>query len=372
MKHLLLILVVGLATISTSFAQQGRTQTSPEETELWEVFQQITDITASELEVPAELYARYFRLDSLVHPDQYGRMENSSLDQFTDLCPGGVVLGPDSGMTYTFSTNGNTNTATNNCSTPNGRLGKDVFLVLEVFYRDSITVTTCGSGFDTYLAIFQNACCTQAGATLWESNDNAPDICGIATTLQAGITRCFEPGTYYICLDGRSPAAQGAYRCSVIFHGNSCIQPNNDPVCPVEFATHEETAFPEGCSEFSNVVNCNQGYCGTIDTPGDLDVYALTVTGCEREVVISVYADDTEGRTGFEGGLDSELNVWPVTCEAPLSTNHDYNGGEGFPVGTDSQITINLAPGTYFFVITGENATSGPYEMFLSCSTCEQ
>ncbi|MEI2810444.1 MAG: hypothetical protein V9F00_09625 [Nocardioides sp.] len=160
-------------------------------------------------------------LTDSVHPEQYGRYESSPLDQLTDTCPGGEIMGPDSGHTFTFSTTGATNTATNNCSAPNCRLGRDLFIRLNVAYRDSVTVTTCGSAFDTYLCIFQGGCCGQQGSTLWASNDNAPEVCGIATTLQAGISRCFEPGVYYICLDGFGPAAFGLYRFSIIFHGNS-------------------------------------------------------------------------------------------------------------------------------------------------------
>lgn len=371
MKYFLLILVVSLGLVSIGHAQQTRSQESPESAQLWRVYQQIEDLKAAGQDVPTEMYDLYFKLDQAVHPELYGRFEESPLDQFNDLCPGGLVVGPDSGMTYNFSTTGATNTATNNCTFPACRIGRDLFIRLEVLYRDSVTVTTCGSGFDTYLCIYTGACCGQPGSVLFASNDNAPEVCGQATTLQAGVSRCFEPGVYYIVLDGYSPAAFGQYRFSIIFHGNSCIPPITDPECPADFAIHEES-FPEGCDAFANTIYCNQGYCGLIDEQGDLDVYALTVEDCQRQVTISVYADDTPGRTGFEGGLNSHLRIWPVTCEAPLSVNNDFLGGDGDPEGTDSQVTINLVPGTYFFEITGAEATSGPYEMFVACSPCDQ
>ncbi len=372
MKTILLILVVCFGLTTVLQAQQSRSQESPEQTELWQLYQQISDLTALEQEVPSALYDRYFELDRLVNPGQYeGREQPSTLDQLNNICPGGLIVGPDSGMTYMYSTTGATNSGTNNCSYPNCRLGRDLFLRLEVRYRDSVTVTTCGSSFDTYLCISQGGCCGDSGSVLWDSNNNAPHICGVSTTLHAGISRCFEPGIYYICLDGTGPSAFGQYRFSIIFHGNSCIPPITDPECPADFAIHEES-FPEGCDDFANTIHCNQGFCGQIDQQGDLDVFALTIDDCEREVTISVWADDSPGRTGFEGGLNSHLRIWPVTCEAPLAVNDDFNGNEGSPIGTDSQVTISLVPGTYFFEITGSQATSGPYEMFVACSSCDQ
>lgn len=372
MKNFLMILVACLALATVGFAQQSRSQESPESAQLWQVYQQISDLKAMDQEVPAELYELYFKLDHAVNPEQYeDRGGANPLDQFSDLCPGGMVMGPDSGMTYNFSTTGATNTATNNCSYPACRLGRDLFIRLTVQYRDSVTITTCGSGFDTYLCVFTAACCNQPGSVPFASNDNAPEVCGVSTTLQAGISRCFEPGVYYIVLDGFGPAAFGQYRFSIIFHGNSCITPNNDPECPADFGQHEES-FPEGCDAFANTIHCDEGFCGQIDETGDLDVYALTISDCPRQVTISVYADDTPGRTGFEQGLNSMLRVWPVTCEAPLAVNNDFNGGDGDPEGTDSQVTINLVPGTYYFEITGAEATTGPYEMFVACSTCEE
>lgn len=370
MKRFFSIFIVCLTVVSAVLGQQSQSQQSPESRALWRVFQQIEDLKAAGEDIPAALYDQYFALDRVVNPETYGRVEESPLDQFADLCPGGLVTGPDSGQTYVFGTNGSTQTATNNCSYPACRIGRDLFLVLDVLYRDSISVTTCNSGFDTWLCIYTGACCGQPGSTLFASNDNAPEICGQPTTLRSGISRCFEPGRYYICLDGYGAAAFGNYSFNIQFHGNSCVPPITEPECPADFSTHEES-FPEGCDAFSNTINCNQGFCGQIDAPGDLDVFALTIEECAREVTISVYADDTPGRTGFEGGLNSHLRIWPVTCEAPLAVNNDFNGGEGSPVGTDSQLQVILVPGTYFFEITGAEATSGPYEIFVACSPCD-
>ena len=371
MKNFILILVVVASLSVIGFAQQTQSPESPESAELWQVFQQITDLKAADQDIPTSLYDRYFELDRIVNPDQHERVEMSPLDQLTNLCPGGLIVGPDSGMTYIFATSGATNTSTNGCSYPNCRLGRDQFIRLEVLYRDSVTITTCGSGFDTYLCVFTGGCCGETGSVPYVSNDNNPQVCGVATTLQAGISQCFEPGIYYIVLDGYGPASFGQYRFSIIFHGNSCINPNPEPECPADYLIHEES-FPEGCDDFSNTIHCNQGYCGQIDETGDLDVYALTIDDCPRDVTISVWADDTPGRTGFEGGLDSYLRVWPVTCEAPLAVNNDNNGANEQPNGTDSQLTVTLVPGTYFFEISGNNGTTGPYEVFVDCTSCEQ
>lgn len=368
MKHVLCLLAVTALLAVPGLAQQSSSQVSPEVRELWGLFQQIEDFKATDRDVPPELYNRYFELDRLVHPENYGRTEVSSLDELSDTCPGVMITGPDSGVVWSYYNNGQTTNKQNNCSYPTCRYGRDAFMRLQVLYRDSITISTCGSGFDTYLCIWTGGCCNSPDAVLFAANDNNPLLCDAPITLQAGVARCFEPGVYYICVDGATPAAHGSFRLTVTFHGNSCIPPITDPECPADYSVHEES-FPEGCDAFSNTIFCGQGYCGLIDQQGDLDVYALTVQNGPREVTVSVYADDTPGRTGYEQGLNSLLRVWPVTCEAPLSANNDFNGaGDGVPVGTDSRVTMTLPSGTYFFEVSGALGTTGPYEIFVGCS----
>lgn len=378
MKQVLILLVAALLTIGVCLAQQTRSQVSPDMVELWDVYQQIEDLKANNREVPQEMYDRYYELDRRLHPEAYPRIEENPLDDLSDICPGVLVTGPDSGVVWSYTNSGQTTNKANNCSfsladpTSGCRFGRDVFMRLEVLYRDSITISTCGSGFDTYLCVWTGGCCGDPNAVPYAFNDNNPELCGLPLTQQAGIAQCFEPGIYYICLDGATTAAHGSFRITVTFYGNSCIYPSNEPECPANFQQHTEE-IPEGCDAYSNTIFCGEGYCGTIDQAGDLDVYSLTVQGCTRDVTISVYADDTPGRTGFEGGLNSHLRIWPVTCEAPLSVNNDFNGDlEGEPVGTDSQVSIMLEPGTYFFEVTGAEATSGPYEIFVSCSPCDE
>ncbi|MBK6767132.1 MAG: hypothetical protein IPG71_12795 [bacterium] len=377
MKYVLTLLVTALLFSGVSFGQQNRSQISPDLVELWDVYQQIEDLKANNQDVPEELYNRYYELDRRLHPEAYPRLEGNPLDELSDVCPGILVTGPDSGVVWTYSTSGQTTNKANDCSyyiaDPGRRCryGRDVFLRLEVLYRDSITISTRGPGFDTYLCLWTGGCCADPNAVPYVSNDNNPELCGIPLTQQAGIAQCFDPGVYYICLDGATTAAQGAYRLTISFYGNSCIYPNNEPECPANFEEHTEDQ-PEGCDMYSTSITCGMGYCGQIDQAGDLDVYALNVMNCPREVTISVYADDTPGRTGFEGGLNSFLRIWPVTCEAPLATNNDFNGADSDPYGTDSQLTVTLDPGTYFFEVTGAEATSGPYEFYVSCTSCEQ
>lgn len=377
MKRLFWLLTVVCLVALPIMAQETATVRSSESDQLWAVFQQIRDLDAAGHEVPADLYNRYYELDRIVNPSQYEweRTPGNPLDQLTDYCDQAPTwVGPDEGMTYFNATNGVTSSAFHNdCTYLNGgaagcRLGKDVFMKLEVRFRDSVTVSTCGSAFDTYLCIFTDGCC----ATPFAQNNNNSLICGVATTLNAAISRCFDPGMYWICLDGSSGTAFGDWRISVQFHGNSCIYEEPEPECPDDYAIHEET-FTEGCSEYSNDIHCGQGYCGQIDALGDLDVYSLVVSDCERSVTVSVFADDTPGRTGFEGGLNSFLRVWPATCEAPLMVNDNFNGNVdiGQPGGTDSQLTIDLVPGTYFFEVSGAAATSGPYEIFVQPCDCE-
>lgn len=81
MKYVLTLLVAALVVASVSFAQQSRSQISPDLVELWDVYQQIEDLKANNQDVPEEMYNRYYELDRRLHPEAYPRLEGNALDE---------------------------------------------------------------------------------------------------------------------------------------------------------------------------------------------------------------------------------------------------------------------------------------------------
>lgn len=180
-------------------------------------YQQIMWYETQQLDVPEALYDFFFKYEALVQPElNPERTEGRNvLDEFADLCPGTVIEGPDGGD-LTVTSYGQTNNATNNCTYPNCRFGKDVVVQLEVQSSNFIRVTTTGSRFDTYLCLYEAGCCGELGSTKIVENNNNPGLCD-GQLLAAGFQTCVDPGTYWLVLDGAGVAARGSYALTIFF-----------------------------------------------------------------------------------------------------------------------------------------------------------
>ena len=166
----------------------------------------------------------YYAFDRQVNPQFYvERQEDGALDELTDGCPGPLIDGPPAGEYMIYTTCGQTNTATNDCTYPGCRYGRDVFAMIQTQGYDWIRITTTGSTFDTYLCLYVGNCCGLPGAYKVGENNNNPSLCN-GQRLNAGMQGClyFGPGTYYIVLDGAGPAAFGHYCLTVEIWGDDC------------------------------------------------------------------------------------------------------------------------------------------------------
>ncbi|MEE9555233.1 MAG: GEVED domain-containing protein [candidate division Zixibacteria bacterium] len=106
-----------------------------------------------------------------------------------DFCNDPIVIEES----FPYSTGGNTCEFNNFCDI-SGTDNSEVIYELEITSAVDLTVSLCGSDYDTKLAIFLNECCTGA-ETEFAYND---DSCG----LQSEISTNFAPGLYYIVVDG--------------------------------------------------------------------------------------------------------------------------------------------------------------------------
>jgi hypothetical protein len=329
--------------------------------QLWNEIQQLKETDG---EINAALYDRFFELERTVYPDRSSHEGGRSLDQGMDGCPGYVIQQPVEGP-IDYVDYGQTYNLNNDCTFPQCRTGRDVIYQLVMTRQDSLQITTCGSGFDTYLCIFSGACCP-AGSGPMFSNDDSP-ICG-ANSVRSAVRACFQPGQYFIVVDGFNGTAQGHYQLNIqSLAGGICGQ--NPPLeCPPDFSQHVEGG-DEGVCEFGTEISCPARYCGVIGGLGDLDVYTFTLTNCYI-VTLSVWGNDTPGHSSTGHGLNPVLNLYTTACDRPIYTNDDVEGNPGDITGHDSRIvTLCLRPATYWVEVSG-NETAGLYEFGLDCAPC--
>lgn len=192
---------------------------SSPETVLDAAFAQIQRYEDAGTDVPKHLYDFYFQVERKVLPEVYQlpeeRDQEGGLDQLGFTCPGTIIDLPEEGELQ-LQTFGQTNSSANNCRYPDCRNGRDVVAQLNVPTFGAITITTCGSSFDTYLCLYESECCGEEGSTLIASNNNSPFLCN-GQRLASGIQGCIDAGTYYIVLDGAGPAAFGSYALNIYF-----------------------------------------------------------------------------------------------------------------------------------------------------------
>jgi hypothetical protein len=386
----LLILIIGIV-----FAQDRASL----EKEFDRLHDQLLNYAATNQDTPEEIEARYFELERLLYPERQARIPDNYLDQGSTTWPGDTLWQPEIGSdTLTLFDWGTTNEFSNDCpyfwqgDSGCGR-GPDVFYTLMITRQDCVKISTCGTHFDTRLCVYKEdplvpgyECCQHS--YLYARVDSSVGICDDTDRIssRAVLAKCFLPGEYHIVLDGQSSTSDGSYVLEIEFFDNDCITPEPKPECPKPFKDHMESAgFDEEPCGFTTLVpGCPQGYCGIIDGPGDLDVFQITIEECYG-LRASLWADATEnapGGTGYDEGLDGSLKLYMTTCEALISKNDDigtagippvFIGGDA-PEGTDSQISYDRAvPGTtYYFVVGGEDGTTGPYEFLIECYNCEE
>jgi len=118
-----------------------------------------------------------------------------------DFCSDPFVI-PEN---FPFYDANNTCGFTNLCDIT-GSDNSDVIYEMVLANDYDLTISLCGSSYDTKLAVFSEACCTGAG-TEFAYND---DFC----SLQSQIQTFFPAGTYYVVVDGFSSQC-GDYTLSV-------------------------------------------------------------------------------------------------------------------------------------------------------------
>jgi hypothetical protein len=355
-------------------AQISQDRRTTLQSEFERVWTQIQQAKTHQQEIEPQVYDRFFELEALLYPErrpveQGGR---HTLDQGQDNCPGWVINQTAPGQPFEYHDFGTNVGYHNSCTLC--RPGRDLIYTLVVNHTDSIQINTCGSQYDTYLCIFRDSCCS-AGGTLIFSNDDSP-VCG-THSITSAVSECFNPGTYYIVVDGYGAGSVGPYWLSVRgIPGSTCG--SEPPIqCPETFRHHTESQQnDEAPCEFGTEAFCGDRFCGAIDGQGDIDVFYLNVDiGPERQVGVvsftfSLYANDTPGHTGYHRGLDPIIQLFSSPCEAAFYANDDFQGSNGAPEGHDSRIVTECLPGGTYWLEVSSAGSVGPYELFVDCDYC--
>jgi hypothetical protein len=217
---------------------------------------------------------------------------------------------------------------------------KDVIYEMELSRPYDLTISLCGSDYDTKLGVFAGECCSGPGYEMY-LNDNQ---CG----LQSEILGHFDAGIYYIVVDGFS-----------FFCGHYVLRVFETPPCLVECPPN---ALPE------NEPDCYNGYIddfnyGCVSNPPSFSPIELGQQICGRGG--NYYVDGIERRDFDYYSLalqESTLVKFNVTSEFPVTmftwdagsgdcTNQDFLGGALGTVCSPTSLTLDLQAGLYWISI---------------------
>jgi len=250
-----------------------------------------------------------------------------------DACSSAFSIG--CGQTVTGTTVGFTDSNPSACGGAGDGASPGVWYTI-VGTGDVITAETCGSGFDTQVAVYTGTC---AGLACVAGND---DACG----LQSRVAWPSAPGTvYYLYLDGFG-AASGNYILAI-----TCAAPAGNDNCT--------GAIPVSCGQTvtgatTGNTDSNPPACGGAgDGAGPGVWYSIVGTG----------ASITASTCG--SGFDTQIAIYSGTCGALACV-----AGNDDACGLQSTVTWSSAIGTtYYIYVDGFATAAGTFTLALTCVT---
>eukprot|EP00300_Choanocystis_sp_HF-7_P033195 c45493_g1_i1.p1 GENE.c45493_g1_i1~~c45493_g1_i1.p1 ORF type:complete len:538 (+),score=105.38 c45493_g1_i1:85-1614(+) len=236
-----------------------------------------------------------------------------SLSVTCGLACGATVGGSTAGLPNTF-----------------GNAAGDAVYTFTLSSASTISLSTCGSTFDTFLRLYQSDRTTQIA-----SND---DSCSLQSQLS---NIALAAGTYVAVVDGFS-SSTGNYQLSL-----TCVSPSPSPT---------PAPAPQAAIACGSVVSgSTRNAPNTVGNPAGDVSFNLVVGSVATSVTLSTCGSN----------FDTFLRVFDQS-NTQISANDDStcNGQNSL----QSNLALTLNPGTYKVVVDGFGSSTGDFRLTTSCS----
>jgi hypothetical protein len=248
--------------------------------------------------------------------------------QTNDMCPGPTI------STLPYTDSGSICTVEANYTNCVYAWSPEVVYTLIVDTCQIVTVSLCGSNFDTQLGVYAGGACP--GNTIVACND---DDC----YLHSRASFVAQPNTNYYILVGGWSGDAGNYTISVT---GAPFRPAND-MCP------GTTIVSLPYSDTGNTASAVHDYAvACIETTSPDVVYNFTPAACETVIVSlcgSTYDAVLDVRTGG-------------ACPGALSVGcNDDSDCDNVPTSQSTVSFASAAGVTYYFIVSGFNGFAGPF-----------
>ncbi|CAG1007145.1 hypothetical protein PHYC_03396 [Phycisphaerales bacterium] len=248
-----------------------------------------------------------------------------------DECPNATPIGDG---TYSGSTAGRHLDGIASC----GLIGAapDVWYLYTPTSSCTVQFDTCGSTFDTVLAIFD--ACPNSGGTELACNDDTEGGCGLASTIWLPVTA----GTPYV-------VRVGGYNNNA---GNFTL--NVQTQCPPPGADDCASAVPvfQGETQSSTLGATPDGFPSC--DPGSPDVWFVYTAAADEEATVSTCNSQFDTIVSVHSGC-------PGTSLNEIGCNDDACANFGSSVNFST-----VQGGTYYIRVGGWNGQSGQFTLVLS------
>ncbi|QOJ15519.1 MAG: proprotein convertase P-domain-containing protein [Planctomycetia bacterium] len=274
--------------------------------------------------------------------------------------PSGVILpGNDECATAIPVVAGSTNFTNANATNSGpaeagacGDLSADVWFRYQATCNGNVTIDTCGSAFNTTLAVYATNC-PAAPNTAIACNDNASSgTC--SGSQQSSVTFNGTNGTIYYIRVGGSGGAQGAGILTITDPGCGPFPPPND-ACANAIPVYDGIPY---LGTTTLATNDGTATCGTSSTSPDVwhtytpctsGTVIFELCGSSYDTVVSVRTACGTGGTQV-GCIDDRPGGAPA---CPASSLHSY-------------LSVNLTAGvTYYVRVAGYQGLTGDYRLLV-------
>ena len=213
---------------------------------------------------------------------------------------------------------------------------KDVWYTFTLPVQAEVTLHTCGSSFDTKLAVLDSSMTMIAG-----DDDASAEECSGGVRVPESWLRCVIPsGSYYVLIDGYNLDSWGAYSLSASFRSaeNFCDEYSQNTAF-LDAVPGEITVDNTGLPNIYGGTGGDVGVEFAIETSG---VYSINA--CDE---LTTYAADL---FLFDG----------VPCEgANLLAANTFSEGCSYHYGTAALFNLDLQPGLYHLLVSNTNTADG-------------
>jgi hypothetical protein len=252
-----------------------------------------------------------------------------------DLCPGTAI------SALPYSQSGSTASANNNYTNCVGVTSKDVVYNMTLTSCMNVTVSLCGSGYDTGLGVRNGGACP--GSTQVACNDDYSS-CGTGSQVSF---QAAAGTTYYIIVHGYS-SYSGNFTLNVT--GTACSSANND-VCPgITINSTPYSHTDNTCNKANNYTNC-------VGSASRDAVYTLNVPTA-RSITVSLC-----GATWDTGLGVRRSGSCPGTIQVACNDDATCNGASS----RQSKVTFSASANTnYYIIVHGYSTYCGAYTLSIT------